>query len=140
VDARAREPLLDRFGEFADQLRMSSAGVSNALPPVSTSKDSSTTANARSMQAIWTLSDPIHYQALQHFITHSPWPAEPLWRRLAEVVPERRGILALDDTGCRSRAGTRSGSSGSTRARWENGQLPSGRVESADCEGLRCGP
>jgi SRSO17 transposase len=45
------------------------------------------------------LSDPIHYQALQHFITHSPWPAEPLWTRLADVVPERRGILALDDTG-----------------------------------------
>ncbi|MGH2437419.1 MAG: IS701 family transposase, partial [bacterium] len=45
------------------------------------------------------LSEPIHYQALQHFITHSPWPDKPLWDRLSEVAPERRGILALDDTG-----------------------------------------
>lgn len=45
------------------------------------------------------LSEPIHYQALQHFVTHSPWLDTPLWDRLGEVIPERRGILALDDTG-----------------------------------------
>ena len=44
------------------------------------------------------LSDPSSYEALQHFITDSPWEAEPLWTRLREVVPVRRGVLALDDT------------------------------------------
>src|SRR4051812_36221513 len=44
------------------------------------------------------LSDPRSYQALQHFITDSPWAAEPLWIRLREVIPVRAGILALDDT------------------------------------------
>src|SRR5207244_2383031 len=53
-----------------------------------------------SMQAMHgRLSEPIHYQALQHFVTHSPWPDKPLWDRLSAVIPERRGILALDDTG-----------------------------------------
>ena len=42
------------------------------------------------------LSAPIHYQALQHFVTHSPWPDQPLWDRLSEV---RGGILAIDGTG-----------------------------------------
>lgn len=45
------------------------------------------------------LSQPIHYQALQHFVTHSPWSDHPLWDRLTEVIPERRGVLAIDDTG-----------------------------------------
>jgi SRSO17 transposase len=45
------------------------------------------------------LSQPIHYQALQHFVTHSPWPDQPLWDRLDEVIPERRGLLAIDDPG-----------------------------------------
>jgi len=44
------------------------------------------------------LSDPGSYEALQHFITDSPWEAEPLWTRLREMVPVRAGILALDDT------------------------------------------
>lgn len=45
------------------------------------------------------LSDPASYQALQHFITHSPWDAERVWRHLRAQVPARAGILALDDTG-----------------------------------------
>ncbi len=44
------------------------------------------------------LSDPISYQALQHFITDSPWEAGRLWARVRELVPVRTGILALDDT------------------------------------------
>lgn len=44
------------------------------------------------------LSDPGSYQALQHFITDSPWDAERLWARLRALVPVRTGILALDDT------------------------------------------
>ena len=44
------------------------------------------------------LSDPGSYEALQHFITDSPWEAGPLWTRLRTLVPSRQGILAVDDT------------------------------------------
>jgi SRSO17 transposase len=44
------------------------------------------------------VSDPTSYQAFQHFITHAPWDAEVVWRRLRRVVPERTGILILDET------------------------------------------
>jgi SRSO17 transposase len=39
------------------------------------------------------------YQAFQHFITHAPWDVAPVWRRLGARVPDRRGVLILDDTG-----------------------------------------
>jgi SRSO17 transposase len=53
----------------------------------------------KSMEAMWTrLSDPGTYQAFQHFITHAPWDAEALWKRLRAVVPERTGVLILDGT------------------------------------------
>jgi SRSO17 transposase len=53
----------------------------------------------KSMEAMWTrLSDPGAYQAFQHFITHAPWQADGLWKRLRRVVPERRGVLILDGT------------------------------------------
>jgi SRSO17 transposase len=52
-----------------------------------------------SMEAMWArLSDPGTYQAFQHFITHAPWEAESVWKRLREVVPERTGVLILDGT------------------------------------------
>jgi SRSO17 transposase len=53
----------------------------------------------KSMEAMWArLSDPGTYQAFQHFITHAPWQADELWKRLRAVVPERRGVLILDGT------------------------------------------
>jgi SRSO17 transposase len=53
----------------------------------------------KSMEAMWArLSDPGTYQAFQHFITHAPWDAEAIWKRLRHVVPERRGVLILDGT------------------------------------------
>jgi SRSO17 transposase len=45
------------------------------------------------------VTEPVSYQAFQHFITHAPWDVAPVWRRLLEVLPERRGVLVLDDTG-----------------------------------------
>lgn len=45
------------------------------------------------------LSDPGSYQGLPHFITHATWETRPFWRRLRELIPERAGILAIDDTG-----------------------------------------
>jgi SRSO17 transposase len=54
----------------------------------------------KSMQAMHgRLGDPCDYQALQHFITHSPWDARHVWTQLRAIVPIRTGILALDDTG-----------------------------------------
>ena len=54
----------------------------------------------KSMQAMHgRLSNPRDYQALQHFITHSPWEAARVWAQLRASVPIRTGILALDDTG-----------------------------------------
>ena len=44
------------------------------------------------------ISEPTSYQAFQHFITHAPWDAEVVWRRLRAVMPERTGILILDET------------------------------------------
>jgi SRSO17 transposase len=53
----------------------------------------------KSMEAMWArLSDPGTYQAFQHFITHAPWDAEVLWKRLRGRVPERIGVLILDGT------------------------------------------
>lgn len=44
------------------------------------------------------VSDPGTYQAFQHFITHAPWAAERVWRRLRTQIPEREGVLILDGT------------------------------------------
>jgi SRSO17 transposase len=44
------------------------------------------------------ISEPTSYQAFQHFITHAPWDAAVVWRRLRAVIPERTGILILDET------------------------------------------
>jgi SRSO17 transposase len=45
------------------------------------------------------VSDPGSYQAFQHFLTHAPWDAERLWRRLRAQLPARSGVLILDGTG-----------------------------------------
>lgn len=98
-EARARA-LLRRFGQFADRFadcfgrRVQRDAASQYLDGLFNDSE------RKSMQAMHgRLSDPGTYQALQHFVTHSPWDARRLWRRLREQVPERRGILALDDTG-----------------------------------------
>lgn len=53
----------------------------------------------KSMQAMLArVTDPGHYQALQHFITHATWEWAPVWRRLLELIPERDGIVIFDDT------------------------------------------
>ena len=44
------------------------------------------------------VSEPTSYQTFQHFITHAPWDAEIMWRRLRAAIPERTGILMLDET------------------------------------------
>jgi SRSO17 transposase len=44
------------------------------------------------------VTEPGSYQALQHFVTDAPWDADVVWRRLRAVLPERRGVLILDET------------------------------------------
>ena len=44
------------------------------------------------------VTQPVSYQAFQHFITHAPWDADRIWRRLLEILPERRGVLIIDGT------------------------------------------
>jgi SRSO17 transposase len=53
----------------------------------------------KSMQAMLArVTEPVTYQAFQHFITHAPWDADRVWRRLRAVLPERRGVVILDGT------------------------------------------
>jgi SRSO17 transposase len=53
----------------------------------------------KSMQAMLArVTEPVAYQAFQHFITHAPWDAERVWRRLRAVLPERCGVFILDGT------------------------------------------
>jgi len=48
----------------------------------------------KSMQAMLArVTQPVTDQAFQHFITHAVWNADGIWRRLLEVLPERRGVL-----------------------------------------------
>lgn len=54
----------------------------------------------KSMQAMLArVTDPPAYQTLQHFITDAPWSAARMWQILRAQLPERRGVLILDDTG-----------------------------------------
>jgi SRSO17 transposase len=54
----------------------------------------------KSMQAMLArVREPVTYQAFQHFITHAPWDAAVVWKRLLAVLPQRSGVLILDDTG-----------------------------------------
>ena len=90
---------MQRFGQFADQF----AGCFTRHPQREAASQYLEAlfndSERKSMQAMHgRLSDPVSYQALQHFITDSPWEAPLLWARLRALVPVRTGILALDDT------------------------------------------
>ena len=100
MTATGARAVLDRFGTFADrftdcfgrQVQRDAAG--RYLRGLLNGTE------RKSMQAMHgRLSDPHNYHSLQHFITDSPWDAAPLWRRIRDDVLERRGIVAVDDTG-----------------------------------------
>jgi len=100
VSERAARAVLQRFGRFADQFascfsrQPQHEGATRYLEAIFNDSP------RKSMQAMHgRLSDPGSYQSLQHFITHSPWEAARVWDRLRTLVPVRRGVLALDDTG-----------------------------------------
>jgi SRSO17 transposase len=98
TEASARA-LLRRFGQFADQFaacftrQAQRDAASHYLDALFTDSE------RKSMQAMHgRLGDPGSSEALQHFITDSPWDAERVWAQLRALVPARRGVLALDDT------------------------------------------
>jgi SRSO17 transposase len=91
--------LLRRFGQFADQFagcftrQAQRDAASHYLDGLFNDSE------RKSMQAMQgRLGDPGSYEALQHFITDSPWDAERVWTQLRALVPVKRGVLALDDT------------------------------------------
>lgn len=57
-------------------------------------------AKTKNMEGMLTrLVDPGDYQSMQHFITHSTWEAEAIWKQLRSAIPDRRGVFVIDDTG-----------------------------------------
>jgi SRSO17 transposase len=92
--------VLQRFGQFADQFadcfgrRVQRDAASRYLAGLVNDSE------RKSMQAMHgRLTDAGTYQAFQHFITDSPWPTAAVWTRLRGLIPDRRGIVAVDDTG-----------------------------------------
>jgi SRSO17 transposase len=99
VDERDARAQLRRFGQFADQFgdcftrRAQCDAATQYLDGLFNDSE------RKSMQAMHgRLSDPITYDALRHFITHSPWSADRVWERLRALVPVRTGLLAIDET------------------------------------------
>ena len=99
MDDRTARAVLRRFGTFADQFsgcfsrRPQRAAATRYLDGLFTDSE------RKSMQAMHgRLSDPASYQALQHFITDSPWEAARVWTRVRTLIPVRTGLLAVDDT------------------------------------------
>lgn len=98
TDGSARA-LLQRFGHFADQFAACFTRHPQRTAASQYIEALFNDSERKSMQAMHgRLSDPVSYEALQHFITDSPWETQPLWARLRALVPVRSGILGLDDT------------------------------------------
>jgi SRSO17 transposase len=92
--------LLRRFGTFMDTFSTCFSRAPQRAAATQYLEGLFNDSERKSMQAMHgRLSDPVTYQSLQHFITHSPWDAARVWTQLRALVPVRAGILALDDTG-----------------------------------------
>src|SRR5436190_21567898 len=85
---RWREPFQRCFGHRAQRL-----ALRTYVHGVFSDRD------RKSMQAMLArVTQPVSYQAFQHFITHAPWDADRIWRRLLDILPERHGVLIIDST------------------------------------------
>jgi SRSO17 transposase len=97
----AARAVLDRLAAFLDRFagcfgrRTQRQGASRYVDGV---LNDSERKSMQPMEARLPLNDAASYQRLQHFITHSPWSATPLWTRLRAEVPVRRGMLLVDET------------------------------------------
>jgi SRSO17 transposase len=92
--------VLQRVGEFADQFEdcFSRGGQRKAAGQYV--EGSLNDSERKPMQAMHgRLADPITCQALQHFITDSPWDGARVWERLRALAPGRSRLIAIDDTG-----------------------------------------
>jgi SRSO17 transposase len=100
VTTGAARALLRRLGQFLDQFSACFSRRPQREAATQYVDGLFGDSERKSMQAMHgRLGDPRDYQALQHFITHSPWDATRVWAQLRAVMPIRTGILALDDTG-----------------------------------------
>jgi SRSO17 transposase len=100
VSTGAARALLKRFGTFMDAFSACFSRAPQRAAATQYLEGLFNDSERKSMQAMHgRLSDPISYEALQHFITDSPWDAARVWTQLRAAVPVRAGILALDDTG-----------------------------------------
>lgn len=100
VDAGSARAVLQRFGTFVDAFTDCFGRTVQRTAASQYIEGLFNDSERKSMQAMHgRLSDPVTYQALQHFITHSPWAAAAVWDRLRTVVPRHHGLLAIDDTG-----------------------------------------
>ncbi len=97
----AARAVLERLAAFLDRFagcfgrRTQRQGASRYVEGV---LNDSERKSMQPMEARLPLNDAASYQRLQHFITHSPWAATPLWTRLRAEVPVRRGTLLIDET------------------------------------------
>ncbi len=97
----AARAVLERLAAFLDRFagcfgrRTQRQGASRYVEGV---LNDSERKSMQPMDARLPLSDAASYQRLQHFVTHSPWSATPVWTRLKAEVPVRRGMLLVDET------------------------------------------
>jgi SRSO17 transposase len=99
VTEQSARALLRRFGQFADQFAGCFTRTAQRTAATQYLDGLFNDSERKSMQAMHgRLSDASSYEALQHFITDSPWEVGPLWTQLRRLIPSRGGILAVDDT------------------------------------------
>jgi SRSO17 transposase len=93
--------VLERLGKFLDRFagcfgrRAQRDGASRYIHGL---LNDSPRKSMQPMEARLPLNDAASYQRLQHFISHSPWSAAPVWTRLRAVLPVRHGLLLVDET------------------------------------------
>ena len=101
LSASAARAVLERLGTFLDRFagcfgrRAQRDGASRYIHGL---LNDSSRKSMQPMEARLPLNDAASYQRLQHFISHSPWAAAPVWTRLRAVLPVRHGLLLVDET------------------------------------------
>ena len=92
--------LLERLAEFLDGFASCFSRRAQKTAARRYVKGLLSDAKRKNMEAMWgRITDPGDYQALQHFITHSTWSADTVWKSLREKSLDREGVLIIDDTG-----------------------------------------
>jgi SRSO17 transposase len=101
LSVSAARAVLERLGKFLDRFagcfgrRAQRDGGSRYIQGL---LNDSSRKSMQPMEARLPLNDAASYQRLQHFISHSPWSAAPVWTRLRAVLPVRHGFLLVDET------------------------------------------